>query len=102
MRTCRQHSCYAQEIGELKPDKCSCRKLISLEKAKDLVKRGTAQWVITSVLERKVKEICPVCQNDEQLKKSCKNCDCKGTKNEVVYEGIHNDDIVLVSAISEV
>lgn len=40
------HSCFDQSIGDLRPSKCRCRYRISLERAKEFVKQGKAQWLI--------------------------------------------------------
>lgn len=45
-RTSLVHSCYSAELGEPRPKKCKCRKLITKDQAIEWVKQGIAEWVI--------------------------------------------------------
>jgi hypothetical protein len=45
-RICLVHSCYSADLGEPRPKKCTCHKLVTKEQAIELVKNGTADWVI--------------------------------------------------------
>jgi hypothetical protein len=40
------HSCFSQECGDPCPNKCRCRKLVSYEEARYLVKIGEASWML--------------------------------------------------------
>lgn len=46
-RTCLVHSCFSQDLSEPRPVKCKCRKLVSKETAIELVKNGTADWLVS-------------------------------------------------------
>lgn len=40
------HKCYSIEFGEPRPIGCKCRWTVSVKEAEDMVKKGTADWVV--------------------------------------------------------
>ena len=42
----RVHKCYSIELGEPRPISCKCRLTVSVEEAENMVKKGTAEWVV--------------------------------------------------------
>lgn len=46
-RTSLVHSCHSPELSEPRPDSCKCRKLVSRDKAIEMVKHGEADWLIS-------------------------------------------------------
>lgn len=40
------HSCHSADLGEPRPKRCTCRKLITKEQAIEMVKTGAADWLI--------------------------------------------------------
>lgn len=45
-KTCKVHYCFSQELGELQPVRCRCRKFVSKEVASNLVNEGEADWLL--------------------------------------------------------
>lgn len=45
-RTSLVHSCFSIDLFEPQPKTCKCRKLVSRDKAVEMVKRGEADWLI--------------------------------------------------------
>ena len=47
-KTCEVHYCYSADLGEPRPKKCRCKKVVSREMASTLVQIGEADWIIDS------------------------------------------------------
>jgi hypothetical protein len=84
----RVHTCANQKIEGYIAERCRCRKFISVAKAEELKNTGFAANVIVSFKTIKVEEVCPICINDSNLKKSCKLCGKTGQliKEKHVFE----------------
>lgn len=50
-RTSLVHSCHSPELSEPRPEVCKCRRLVTREKAVEMVKVGEADWLIRYDLE---------------------------------------------------
>lgn len=42
----RVHKCYSIDLSEPRPVACKCRWTVSVKEAEDMVKKGTAEWVV--------------------------------------------------------
>lgn len=45
-RTSLLHSCFSPDLNEPQPSECRCRKLVTRDKAVEMVKHGEADWII--------------------------------------------------------
>src|ERR1700684_1225904 len=91
----RVHTCANQKIEGYIAERCRCRKFISTAKAEELKSTGFAANVIVSFKTIKVEEVCPICINDSNLKKSCKLCGKTGQliKEKHVFE--YGEDVYM-------
>jgi hypothetical protein len=101
MSVSRVHHCISQEyvsqgIEEPPAKKCRCRKFIPYKAADDLVKKGSARWIVTARERGEDKQTCPLCHGDENIK-NCANCRGSGTIIVAAVWDTYNNDIVLVS-----
>lgn len=94
MRTSRVHVCFQQHLGEQKPKKCRCKKLITLHEATKEVREGRAQWLVLFRRPGVVEETCPICDADENKRQSCHNCGGLGVASKTFYQETYADDIV--------
>lgn len=72
------HTCNQRIQGDLS-DKCRCRRFVTQHTASRLVDEGIAAYVVKSYKTIKEELKCPVCENIEDLKKSCSLCGKTGT-----------------------
>lgn len=103
MKTSRVHHCFAQELCEPRPATCRCRKLITLADATEMIKAGTAQWIVVKRLNTgaTTKHICEICQGVQPAVKSCLNCLTSGIVIEPVFHTVfHPTDVVVTSVAS--
>lgn len=56
-KTTKLHHCFAQDKGERLPDKCRCRRFISIEFARQLVADGIADWLVDFLTATQTKDI---------------------------------------------
>ena len=108
------HYCFSQHLNESLPPRkclgacaknkrrcsckrCKCREEVSLSRAHQLVKSGVAQWVLLKKEPVEIKKICPICTNDELLKKSCLLCRKTGEVVTTEYVQHQSNDIVMVT-----
>lgn len=114
----RVHYCFSQHLNESLPPrrctgacqkgrkkgvrppctckKCKCRRIVSIDGARELVESGEAEWVIIKRNPIRTPRICPLCANDDLLKKSCSNCNKTGEIIEIVFSPERINDIVMV------
>jgi hypothetical protein len=73
--------------------------LLDLTAARTEVQQGRAQWVKVNENDVVIPKTCPMCGNDDTLKKSCLKCLWTGTVLETVIVPVYGTDIVLSSEV---
>lgn len=71
---------------------------MTYKNARRLIDLGAAQWVIIRKDLIEIKRICPLCVNDNLLKKSCPNCNKTGEVTFTELLPIPGNDIVMVTS----
>ena len=79
--------------------KCRCKKIIEYSAAQTEVREGRAAWVITKRNAVVIPKTCPICKNDDILKKSCQGCSQTGILLETIYVPVDGTDIVVSSEV---
>ena len=103
---CKVHHCISQEMvaqrhAEPPAAKCLCRKYVSLERAKEMVRNQEAKWCVIKRTPGTIMIDCRMCHGDPKL--DCKHCPlCRGVgsieKSDFVEE--YSFDVALVSRAS--
>jgi len=73
----RVHTCNQRSEGYIER-KCRCRKFVSHEKATELMDDGYAKHIITLRKWIEVQIACPMCNGQDQFKRSCGMCGKSG------------------------
>lgn len=112
-QTVKVHYCFKQHLGaQLDPEKCNCRKWITIEEAEQKVAEGRADWLILSrtrvaspaeidkfspergrfnpslktLADKNFVKICPICARlSDAKRKTCVNCHGRGYEEPEVY-----------------
>jgi hypothetical protein len=90
----RVHTC-TQRIDGYIEKKCKCRKFATLAKAEQLKDDGFAANVVISYKTIKIEDICPICSNDSNLKKSCNLCGKTGQVLKEKHSFEYGEDIYM-------
>lgn len=90
------HTCFQLESGAapdkpLTPKKCRCREYISKKQAAAEVALGVAQYIniVDKILE--IESVCPTCDQQDMLMKSCHQCSGTGRcliKKAIIVPGV--------------
>lgn len=101
MNECRVHSCVFQQrvvAQKSEPDPqrpCKCRKLVSQEKAKDMVDCGEATFQVIARERKEQYKLCKICDGGD-AKSSCLECKKTGKVLDVQVNEVFGRDIVKI------
>jgi hypothetical protein len=70
---------------------------VSPQTARQLVDLGVAEYLTLRIESVELKIACPLCSNDDLLKKSCSNCNKTGEVTRTELIPIRSNDIVMVT-----
>jgi len=89
-----EHTCFqAKGNGPLSPEKCRCRKYITVEQARTKVNIGIGRYVVIGYNKVNQTEPCKNCS--PETKSSCLNCGKTGLVHKTKLEPINGQDIIL-------
>lgn len=94
IKTVRVHTCD-QRIEGYMEQRCSCRKYVSQDKADQLKQDGDAANVIVSRKTIDIEIVCPICEANERLMKSCRVCNKTGIATTKKDIDEHGEDIYM-------
>lgn len=93
---CTRQEKVAERTAEPPAASCNCKRVVSYKQADEMVKNGTALWVVVA-RERGVEAVvCPLCAAQKDVK-NCARCEGTGKIEQPAVWDKYNGDIVLIS-----